>query len=81
LRAKKLKKTIYDGEREPRVLEQLKNHSQLHNVIREDFVEKPFTEIMQESRKHQRTQRSLIGFQGEHGAFGEVQPDILIPIL
>jgi prephenate dehydratase/chorismate mutase/prephenate dehydratase len=72
LRAKKFKKAIYDGERESKVLKQLTKYSQSHNVIREDFVEKLFTEIIRESRKHQKTQRSLIGFQGEHGAFGEV---------
>jgi prephenate dehydratase/chorismate mutase/prephenate dehydratase len=82
LRAKKFKRTIYDGERESRVLEQLTKYSQSHSVIREDFVEKLFTEIMQESRKHQKIKRSLIGFQGEHGAFGEAaaryyDPDLI----
>lgn len=72
LRAKKFKDAIYDGEREAQILEQLKEFSKSYNVIQDDFVEKLFTIIMKESLKYQEEGRSLIGFQGEHGAFGEV---------
>lgn len=82
LRAKKFKNAIYDVERESQVLERLKKYTLSQNVIREDFVKNLFTEIMQESRKHQKTKKSLIGFQGEHGAYGEAaarnyDPDLI----
>ncbi len=71
LRAKKFKNAIYDVERESQVLERLKKYTLSQNVIREGFVKNLFTEIMKESRKHQKTKTSLIGCQGEHGAYGE----------
>jgi len=72
LRTKKFKEDIQDRERETQILEQLKKYSSILNLIQGDFVEKLFTEIMNENRKFQKKKRKLIGFQGEHGAFGEV---------
>lgn len=72
LRTIKFKDSIYDKERETKILEQLKIHSHGYHVIQGDFVKKLFTEIMKEIRKIQKKKRTLIGFQGEHGAFGEV---------
>jgi len=72
LRTKKFKEAIHDREREAQILEQLKKYSSILNLIQGDFVEKLFTEIIRENRKFQEKKKSLIGFQGEHGAFGEV---------
>lgn len=72
IRIKKFKIAIDDGEREAQILEQLKKYSNTHNLMRSDFVEKLFTEIMKEGRKSQKKKKILIGFQGEHGAFSEV---------
>jgi prephenate dehydratase/chorismate mutase len=72
LRTRKFKEDIQDRKRETQILEQLKKYSSILNLIQGDFVEKLFTEIMNENRKFQEKKRKLIGFQGEHGAFGEV---------
>lgn len=72
LRAKKLKKFIRDKEREKQVLRRLKEHCRNLHLIESDFVEKLFLEVMMENRKLQEKEKCLIGFQGEHGAFGEV---------
>jgi prephenate dehydratase/chorismate mutase/prephenate dehydratase len=72
LRIKKFKDAVYDKERETQILENLKKYSRAYNVIRSEFVENLFTAIIRETRQSQKAQRTLIGFQGEHGAFGEV---------
>ena len=72
LRTKKFKNAIQDKDRETQILEQLKKYAHAYNLIKPDFVEKLFTAIMRESRKNQKPNKKLIGFQGEHGAFGEV---------
>lgn len=72
LRTKKFKEAVYDRERETHILDQLKNYSSILNLIQGDFVEKLFKEIISETRKFQEKKRKLVGFQGEHGAFGEV---------
>lgn len=72
LRAKKFKTTIHDREREKQVLTQLKKYSNILNLVQSDFVEKLYTEIVGENRKIQEKKKTLIGFQGEHGAFSEM---------
>ena len=72
LRTKKFKESVYDREREAQILDQLKNYSNILNLIQGNFVEKLFREIMSETKKFQEKKRKLVGFQGEHGAFGEV---------
>ncbi len=72
LRAKKFKKIIQDKDREQQVLRRLKKQCRNLHLIDSDFVEKLFSEVMKENRKLQEQKKSLIGFQGEHGAFGEV---------
>lgn len=72
LRTRKFKDNIHDRERENQILNRLKRYSNILNLIQGDFVEKLFTEIISENRKFQEKRRKLIGFQGEHGAFGEV---------
>ncbi|MFW6159719.1 MAG: prephenate dehydratase [Acidobacteriota bacterium] len=72
LKAKKLKKFIRDKEREKQVLRRLKEHCCNLHLIEPDFIEKFFSEVIEENRKLQEKEKCLIGFQGEHGAFGEV---------
>lgn len=71
-RTKKFKPGIKDEEREALIFSQVKKFSELHNLIRSDFVEKLFKEIIRESRSLQKEIKHLIGLQGEHGAYGEV---------
>ncbi len=51
---------------------QLKIFRESHMLLREGFIEKIMSEIMQESRRLRKKRMRLIGFQGEHGAYGEV---------
>jgi len=87
LRTKKFKDTVLDKERESQILDQLKKYAQAYKLIQIDLIDKLFTSIFKESRKIQKAGKSLIGFQGEHGAFGEVaarfyDPDLIaIPCL
>lgn len=70
LRAKKLKKEISDTTREQEVLENARRNS--GSLLRPEFSEKLFREIVSESRKLQEQEVTLIGFQGEHGAYSEM---------
>jgi prephenate dehydratase/chorismate mutase/prephenate dehydratase len=79
LRARKFKKTVRDEVREKKVLRKLKKHCHPLLPIQSDFVEKLFVEIMKENRKLQEQEKNIIGFQGEHGAFGEVAAKLYDP--
>lgn len=70
LMAKKLKTSIEDKEREKEIIERIRLNST--GLINSEFVEKVYTEILKESKDLQKKEHSLIGFQGEHGAYGEV---------
>jgi prephenate dehydratase/chorismate mutase len=70
LRAQKLKKGIYDERREQEVLANAERHSGW--LLDSEFSRKLFSEIARESRTLQERGLTLIGFQGEHGAYGEV---------
>jgi prephenate dehydratase/chorismate mutase len=82
LKTKKLKKSVEDPSREEQLLRRIREHSQ--GLIAPDFCEKLFTQIISESKKLQEKEYSLIGFQGEHGAYSEVAArewnEDLIPI-
>ncbi len=82
LKAKKFKKSVEDLEREKIVLERIRAHS--HGLLAPDFSEMLYRSIMEESKRLQRMDDKLIGFQGEHGAFSEMASRIwnasLIPI-
>ncbi len=71
LRTKKHKQVIRDKERESQVLDKVKAYSQSHKLLSSDFIEKLYVHLMQQSRKSQRSAHLLMGFQGEHGAFGD----------
>ncbi len=53
LQAKKFKKETLDRKREIQVLRRVKKHAQRHNLLNSGFIEKIFTEIINESRKIQ----------------------------
>lgn len=72
VRTKKFKDAVYDRNREAQILEQIKEYSKIFHLIQSDFIEKLFAEIIYENRKFQEKKSCLIGFQGEHGAFGEI---------
>jgi len=72
LRTRRFKQDIYDKEREMQILGRIQEYARAHSVIQVDFVEQLFSMIMKESRRIQRENKLLIGFQGEHGAFSEV---------
>jgi prephenate dehydratase/chorismate mutase len=69
LRAGKLKDRIVDREREQEVIRRVRSYSQ--GVMRPEFSERLFNLIMEESRSLEKMSPRLMGFQGEHGAFGE----------
>ena len=70
LRTRKLKDGVVDAAREKEVMERVKKASV--GLVSPEFTEKLFREIIAEARKQQEKNPLLIGFQGEHGAYGEI---------
>ncbi|OPX95090.1 MAG: P-protein [Syntrophorhabdus sp. PtaU1.Bin002] len=70
LRLKRLKCGIFDPDREEQVMKNIRRFSR--NLIRPDFCEALYREIMRESRRIQEQDAKVVGFQGEHGAYSEV---------
>ena len=70
LMAKKLKSSIEDSDREKEIIERIRMNST--GLINAEFVEKVYSEIIKESKALQKKDHYLIGFRGEHGAYGEV---------
>jgi prephenate dehydratase/chorismate mutase len=70
LMVKKLKSQIEDQAREKEVLDKVKMNST--GLINANFIEKIYTEIIEESKNLQERDHQLTAFQGEHGAFSEV---------
>jgi len=81
LKTKRHKKKISDPAREAEILEKLGRLSRAYSLARPDFIEKLFKSIFLESRRIQKQNKTLIGFQGEHGAFGEVAAGSYDPAL
>lgn len=77
LRAKRFKTTVADPEREEAVLNAVMRSSQ--GPMSQEFTQKLYQEIIQESRRLQEQSFRLIGFQGEHGAYGEIAIERLDP--
>lgn len=48
-------------------------------LIKPDFIQSIFKSIEKESRRLQKSNIKLVGFQGEHGAYGEVASRTLAP--
>jgi prephenate dehydratase/chorismate mutase len=70
VRSKRFKSNTSDPGREGQVLDNVRRLS--HNLVRKEFSEKLYREILVESKYMQDQGLQLIGFQGEHGAYSEV---------
>lgn len=70
LRTKKFKTQVSDPGREKEVLARI-DRMDLHLVER-TFIHHLLQTIMKESKRLQTEDRPLVGFQGEHGAYGEL---------
>jgi len=70
LMARKFKTSIEDSEREKELLDKIRIN--YPGLINSEFIEKIYVEILKESKSLQAEDRRLIGFWGEHGAYGEV---------
>jgi prephenate dehydratase/chorismate mutase/prephenate dehydratase len=70
LRLKRLKKDVFEPEREREVIERVRSFS--HHAASPDFMERLYGMIIDESRRVQGEDLRLVGFQGEHGAYSEV---------
>ncbi|MFH0885315.1 MAG: prephenate dehydratase [Candidatus Micrarchaeota archaeon] len=70
LRTRKMKPGVDDADREKEVLEAAAKHAK--GLIRPEFSQKVFRDIIAESKALQKGSRKLVGFQGEHGAYSEV---------
>jgi prephenate dehydratase/chorismate mutase len=70
---------VSDTAREEFVLSEVRKHSK--HLIRPEFSEKLYQEIISESKRLQEKRLPLIGFQGEHGAYSEAAAKKYNPIL
>lgn len=70
MRIRRMKEGITDQKREQIVMGNIRKHSQ--GLVRPGFSAKLFDEIINESKRIQQAGLKSIGFQGEHGAYGEV---------
>jgi len=70
LRTRKLKDGVVDSTREKEIMERVRKASV--GLVSPEFSEKLFREIITEAKKLQEKNPVLIGFQGEHGAYGEI---------
>ena len=69
LMSKRFKNRIEDPDREKELLEKVKSGSS--RLLRPEFIERIFLEILRESKEWQQQDYQLAAFQGEHGAFSE----------
>jgi prephenate dehydratase/chorismate mutase/prephenate dehydratase len=69
LLSKRFKSQIEDPDREIELLEKVKSGSS--RLLRPEFIERIFLEILRESKELQQQDYQLAAFQGEHGAFSE----------
>ncbi len=70
LMSKKFKTSVEDSGREKELLEKIRKDST--GLINADFIESIYKKIIKESKNLQSKDYSLIGFKGEHGAYGEM---------
>lgn len=66
---RKFKKNTEDDEREKIVLKKIYDNS--HGLLKGDFTDRIYKIIIEESKKLQNIPCTVIGFQGEHGAYSE----------
>jgi prephenate dehydratase/chorismate mutase len=73
LKTAKLKESVVDKDREGQVLNQVAKYTENQNhLAQSEFVRTLYGGIIGESRRIQEQKKPLIGFQGEHGAYGEL---------
>jgi prephenate dehydratase/chorismate mutase len=77
LRAKKFKETVADPKREEYVLARAERMTL--DLVERSFARQLLRTIIEESKRLQKTDRLLVAFQGEHGAYGEVAARRLVP--
>ena len=79
----RVKKEIEDKKREREVIERVKKNS-TRFLLRPEFIERLYFEMIKESKRLQRAGYRLIAFQGEHGSYSEIASvmwnDKLIPM-
>jgi len=76
---RRFKLSIQDKQREAEVL-RLKNELvDLFPLIPSDFIISVFQELIKICCKYQAEEKTLIGFQGEHGAYGEAAARLYKP--
>jgi len=71
LQTRRMKSRLRDPDREKSLLDALRSECDPRPLLDGDFVSRLFKEIVDQSRSLQKTEGGLIGFQGEHGAYGE----------
>jgi prephenate dehydratase/chorismate mutase/prephenate dehydratase len=69
VRSRKLKRHVLDPAREQQIIENVKKYS--YGLVDPEFSEGIYRQILEESRNIQEKNVTLIGFQGEHGAYSE----------
>ena len=69
VRSRNLKDNILDPIREREVVDNVRKYSR--RLVRPEFSESIYRQIMEESRNIQKKRFELVGFQGEHGAHSE----------
>ncbi|MBI2342845.1 MAG: prephenate dehydratase [Deltaproteobacteria bacterium] len=74
IRTKNLKQQAEDAGREKEVMAHITSESRA--LVTTAFAQTLFREIMAESKRLQKEDRRLIGFQGEHGAYSEIASGI-----
>ena len=79
MRSRKLKRHILDPAREQQILENVKKYS--YSLIRPELSEGIYRRILEESKNLQEKNLTLIGFQGEHGAYSEAASLAYDPLL
>lgn len=68
--AKRFKTEVEEPQREKEILVKIDRRTK--HLFDVDLLKKLFTEIIGESKRLQRVDHKLIGFQGEHGAYSEI---------
>ncbi len=69
VRSRKLKRHVLDPVREQQIIENVKKYS--YSLVDPEFSEAIYRQILEKSRNVQEKNLTLIGFQGEHGAYSE----------
>ena len=75
--SRKFKTVVTDTKREEEVLGFVERST--YGLIRSQFSQELFTNIISESKRLQEEDYQLVGFQGEHGAYGEAAIGCLFP--